>query len=317
MIINRPPHEAGNSRGGRGMRLKPFQPRRTHERRKAVRGLQAALLTSSLLAAPWLFAAGTNQPSHDGHATPVAMPGWTQDLKGQTVVEDAIEGRADRSEKIEIQHHRLMRRLEEQAQAGRAGADTSGAFNDMSMMHQYMGQDGSSFLLATRGKGEPAGTAGQVSVRGPDQHYDISMINVEITLNRWLDYYPGYMYVLTQDMDKVRAEEAKNKAAREKDGFDPGAVTTGLQGDMIQPLVIRANQGDCVKMTLRNQMESEDGSCSYQAAAWWSARRGSLPQRPIPKRLCHQVRRRRLNGTSILPCRKACGSFTPIAMTAN
>ena len=79
-------------------------------------------------------------------------------------------------------------------------------------------------------------------------------------MNRWLDFYPGYMYALTQDLDKVRSEEAKNKEARDKDGFDPGAVTTGLQGDMIQPLVLRANQGDCVKMTLRNQMESEDGS---------------------------------------------------------
>ena len=42
------------------------------------------------------------------------------------------------------------------------------------------------------------------------------MINVEITLNRWQDYYPGYMYVLTENIEKVRAEEAKNKAAREK-----------------------------------------------------------------------------------------------------
>ncbi len=67
------------------------------------------------------------------------------------------------------------------------------------------------------------------------------MINIEITLNRWLDFYPGYMYVLTQDLDKVRAEEAKNKAARDKDGFDPGAVITGLQGDMIQPLVVCAS----------------------------------------------------------------------------
>ena len=36
---------------------------------------------------------------------------------------------------------------------------------------------------------------------------------------------------------------------------------------MIQPLVIRANQGDCVKMTLRNQMESEDGSLFIQASS--------------------------------------------------
>src|SRR4029079_9818320 len=89
----------------------------------------------------------------------------------------------------------------------------------------------------------------------------------EITLNRWLDFYPGYMYVLTPDVSKVQGEAEKNKAAREKEEFDPGAVTTGLQGDMIQPLVIRANQGDCVKMTLRNQMESEDGSLFIQASS--------------------------------------------------
>ncbi len=251
------------------MRLKRFQSRCRHHRRKTVRSLQAALLASSLLVAPWLFAAGTDQPSHEGHATPVAMPGWTQTLKGQTVVENAIEGRADRSEKIELQHHRLMRKLEEQAQQDGQAQNTSGHFNDMSMMHQYMGQDGSSFLLATdAGKGEPVlASGGKCPADVPIRQFDISMINIEITLNRWLDYYPGYMYVLTQDIEKARAEEAKNKAARDKDGFDPGAVTTGLQGDMIQPLAIRANQGDCVKMTLRNQMESEDGSLFIQASS--------------------------------------------------
>src|SRR5439155_1704585 len=87
--------------------------------------------------------------------------------------------------------------------------------------------------------------------------YDISAINVEISLNQWLDFYPGYMYVLTENLEKVRAEEAKNKAGREneKDQFDTGAVTNGLQGDYIQPLVIRGNQGDCVKIVLRNALE--------------------------------------------------------------
>lgn len=46
--------------------------------------------------------------------------------------------------------------------------------------------------------------------------YDVSMINIEISLNRWLDFYPGYMYVHTGEIDKVRAEETKNKEAREK-----------------------------------------------------------------------------------------------------
>ena len=100
-------------------------------------------------------------PSHEGHATPVAMPGWTQQLKGQTVVENAIEGRAGNAEKMEMQHHRLMEKLEQQAQKDAKAQQTSGAFNEMSMMHQYMGQDGSSFLLMTdAGKGEPVMTSG-------------------------------------------------------------------------------------------------------------------------------------------------------------
>ncbi len=244
-----------------------------HQRRQgrqwATQCLQAAVLASSVVASPWLFAAEPGGAPHQGHASPVAMPGWTQTLKGQTVVEDTIEGRADRSEKIELQHHRLMRRLEEQAQKDAQAQQTSGLFNNMSMMHQYMGQDGSSWLLATdTGKGEPVlSNGGRCPAGVPTKHYDVSMISVEITLNRWLDYYPGYMYVLTENIDKVRAAEAKNKAAREKEGFDPGAVSTGLQGDIIQPLVLRANQGDCVKLTLRNQMEDEDGSLFIQASS--------------------------------------------------
>lgn len=68
------------------------------------------------------------------------------------------------------------------------------------------------------------------------------------------------MYVLTENIDKVRAEEERNRVARSTDGWDPGAVTTGLQGNYIQPLAIRANQGDCLRITLRNHMEIENGS---------------------------------------------------------
>ncbi len=251
------------------MRSFLFQSKRRRRRVQTMLTLQAAALATSLVASPWLFAAGPGEESHQGHASPVAMPGWTQQLKGQTVVENAIEGRAGNAEKMEMQHHRLMQKLEQQAQQDAKAQATSGAFNNMSSMHQYMGQDGSSFLLMTdASKGEPVMTSGGKCPAGvPSKQYDVSMINVEITLNRWLDFYPGYMYVLTQDLDKVRTEEAKNKAAREKEGFDPGAVTTGLQGDIIQPLVLRANQGDCVKMTLRNQMEGEDGSLFISASS--------------------------------------------------
>ncbi|MEY4529276.1 MAG: hypothetical protein RL768_2995, partial [Nitrospirota bacterium] len=251
------------------MRGDVFQPTRRRRRTGLALMLQSVLLAGSLVATPGLFAAGAGEESHQGHATPVAMPGWTQQLKGQTVLENAIEGRAGNAEKMEMQHHRLMEKLEQQAQKDAKAQQTSGAFNEMSMMHQYMGQDGSSFLLMSDGsKGEPVMASGGKCPAGvPVKKYDVAMINIEITLNRWLDFYPGYMYALTQDLDKIRAEEAKNKAARDKDGFDPGAVTTGMQGDAIQPLVLRANQGDCVKMTLRNQMESEDGSLFISASS--------------------------------------------------
>lgn len=218
--------------------------------------LAAIILAGSLVVTPALFA----EEGHQHHSTAPSV-GWQQQLKGQTIVEESIEGRAGISEKLEMQHNRLMRRIEEQAQNDARAHRTSGAFNNMSTMHQYMGQDGSSFLLAVDPQTDLAGVDGaKCPAAVPTKQYDISMINAEITLNRWQDFYPGYMYVLTENVDKVRAEEKRNTAAREKEGFDPGAVSTGLQGDYIQPLVIRANQGDCLKVTLRNAMDYESGS---------------------------------------------------------
>ena len=97
------------------------------------------------------------------------------------------------------------------------------AFNEMSMMHQYMGQDGSSFLLrCDASKGEPVmSSGGKCPADAPVKQYDVSMINIEITLNRWLDFYPGYMYVLTPDLSKVRAEEARTRRPVTKKGSIP------------------------------------------------------------------------------------------------
>ena len=93
------------------------------------------------------------------------MPGWTQTLKGQTIVEEALEGRAGRSEKVEQQHHRMMEQMQGQMQQDASAQVTSGGFNGMSMMHQYMGQDGSSFL-ADVGQQERAGDVGRRKVSG-------------------------------------------------------------------------------------------------------------------------------------------------------
>lgn len=96
-------------------------------------------------------------------------------------------------------------------------------------------------------------------VTAPVRTYDITAMNVEITVNRFGDFYPGYMYALTENVAGVREEETKNKAARDSEDptFAGGAISNGLQGDLIQPLVIRANQGDCLRITLRNQIADE------------------------------------------------------------
>jgi manganese oxidase len=217
----------------------------------------------------WLFAGSlavaadlNTQNGHEAHsaANHAAMgmidnsqEPWAQKLKGQTILENAIEGRPNRAAMVEMQHNRLMEQMTKQAQDGKIS--NTGLFNGMSTMHQY---DGQGYLLASQSAGEPVATSGgRCPSTAPVKKYDISAINVEISLNQWLDYYPGYMYVLTENLEKVREEEAKNKAAREneKDPFDTGAVTNGIQGDYIQPLVFRGNQGDCVKVVLRNALE--------------------------------------------------------------
>ena len=100
---------------------------------------------------------------------------------------------------------------------------------------------------------------GRCPANAPVRKYDVTAMNVEISVNRFGDFYPGYMYALTENVAGVREEEKKNRAARDSDDptFSAGALSNGLQGDLIQPLVIRANQGDCVKLTLRNQIEGE------------------------------------------------------------
>ena len=34
--------------------------------------------------------------------------GWAERLKGQTITENSVEGRAERAAKVELQHQRLM-----------------------------------------------------------------------------------------------------------------------------------------------------------------------------------------------------------------
>ena len=117
-------------------------------------------------------------------------------------------------------------------------------------------------------RSNPSPKAARCPTNAPVRSTMSSAINVEITLNQWLDFYPGYMYVLDENLDKVREEENKNKEARDKEGFDPGAVIPGVQAQWIQPLVIRGNQGDCVKIKFRTSLKAgRTSACISMAPA--------------------------------------------------
>ena len=75
----------------------------------------------------------------------------------------------------------------------------------------------------------------------PDKSYAVTALDVTIPLNRFGDHDPnGKMYALTSRVAAVRAQEASK------------VVSVGLRDDAIQPLVIRANEGDCVQIQLTN-----------------------------------------------------------------
>ncbi|MGH2821175.1 MAG: multicopper oxidase domain-containing protein [Actinomycetota bacterium] len=74
------------------------------------------------------------------------------------------------------------------------------------------------------------------------KRFTVVAIDVDIPLNPFGDHDPeGKMYVLRPKLDEVRAQERTQK------------VTLGLRDDPIQPLVIRANRGDCVVIDFRNR----------------------------------------------------------------
>ncbi len=88
-----------------------------------------------------------------------------------------------------------------------------------------------------------AATADPCSSGAPERAYDVSAINVRITLNRFGDNDPGgYMYALDAALPAVRAQEASNQ------------VSTGLRTDAIQPLVLRANLGECLVVRFTNRL---------------------------------------------------------------
>jgi FtsP/CotA-like multicopper oxidase with cupredoxin domain len=108
----------------------------------------------------------------------------------------------------------------------------------------YFGGPGATVAIAGTGPG-PSGSAATAGTNpcasAPRDTFNISAINVDMPLNRYGVHDPnGLMYVLNSAIPAVRAEEASQQ------------VSSGEGNDPIQPLVIRAHEGDCVTVNLTN-----------------------------------------------------------------
>jgi manganese oxidase len=114
-------------------------------------------------------------------------------------------------------------------------------------------------LLSAAAETETVNAGARCTAGQKRRTFNVSAINADITLNQYHDFFPGYMYVLDENIDAVRAEEVRNEEARAEE-TDPGSVTNGLSGDAIQPLAIRANQGECLVINLKNEVDDENVS---------------------------------------------------------
>ncbi len=194
---------------------------------------------------------GHKVPGHMNSA--VDRPAWLDKLENQLDHEDVMSGIDGSQEKLDKTFMGLMDQLQSKLKEHAAPASSGGGFHDSWAAHQL----GQSYLLGPSKVGDQVFKGAHCPSGAPVKSYDITAINVEVTLNQWGDYYPGYMYVLTKNIEQVRKDEARNAKARE-DAKDPGTITNGLQGDVIQPLAIRGNQGDCVRFKVTNAVEDED-----------------------------------------------------------
>src|SRR3954452_20796710 len=80
-----------------------------------------------------------------------------------------------------------------------------------------------------------------------DKTFDVTAIDVNIPINRFGDHDPkGKMYALTSQLSAIPAEAATQ------------TVSIGLGDDPIQPLAIRANEGDCVEIHFTNRATGGD-----------------------------------------------------------
>ena len=121
-----------------------YRTRFTH----TITAFLALFAGSILIASPVWAEEASSSPSPHQMAMSSQSPGWAEQLKGQTITENAVEGRAERAALVELQHQRLMDQMQKEMQHQEPN---SGAYNTMSMMHQYGAGPANGLLASNSG----------------------------------------------------------------------------------------------------------------------------------------------------------------------
>lgn len=91
--------------------------------------------------------------------------------------------------------------------------------------------------------------------------YDVVAISVDLPFNRWGDHNPnGQIYVLEQD--RLAVKNWYVPLGRDAEGnLDPALDPAGAGNRRLRPrpLVLRANEGECVQVTFRNDLNPTPG----------------------------------------------------------
>lgn len=132
-------------------------PRKMKQRkaRAALRYMLGVMLPSVCLG---VFSIASAAPA-DLHATAHSQPAWAEQLKGQTIIEDAQEGHVERTAMMERQHQRIMEKINEQLVHDAEVQRTGGQYNNVNMLHQY-GAGNQDILLMSNSGAEPVSTGG-------------------------------------------------------------------------------------------------------------------------------------------------------------
>ncbi len=112
----------------------------------------------------------------------------------------------------------------------------------------------------------PSVLDGACAPDAPRRFYAVSAISIDMTLNRFGDHDKGaYMFALDSAIPAIRAQERAPL---------PERVSVGLRKDPIQPLVLRANVGDCVEVSFTNRLSSGRASFNVHGVGTMAFARG-------------------------------------------